>query len=89
MTLMRCLCTVQNPQGIHCRVATKLAGVSASFDAVVEIVTEADRVVVSSILDVLSLGLGLGKEVCLEARGPDADRALEAVKDVLCHPENP
>ncbi len=82
-------CIVRNRRGIHCRVATRLASVVEAYDAVVEIVTDQEQIVVSSILDILSLGLGRGREVTLKANGPDAVEALAAVESVLCQAEDP
>ena len=82
-------CTVCNPKGIHCRVATKMAEITKAFDARVRLTSSGESVDCSAILDVLSLGLARDSRVCLAARGPDADKVLAALAELLSQPEDP
>ncbi len=65
---------VNNPKGIHCRVATRLAEIVANHDAEVRIINQGEPADCSSILDVLSLGLAQGSLVGFTAHGPEADK---------------
>ena len=82
-------CRVQNPKGIHCRVATRLAQIVAEHDATVQITGSDGPVDCSSILDILSLALVHGSRVRLAAEGPDADRVLAAVERLLSRSDDP
>jgi hypothetical protein len=49
-------------------------------------VGETQRFSADSILELLSANLGCGNRVILEATGPEADRALDAVAGLLVEP---
>lgn len=68
--------TVLNPQGLHARPAALLARRVAEFDATVTLA----GVDASSLLSLMGLGLEQGATVVLEARGPQAGPAAEAVQ---------
>lgn len=68
--------TVLNPQGLHARPAALLARRVAEFDATVTLA----GVDASSLLSLMGLGLEQGATVVLEARGPQAGLAAEAVQ---------
>ncbi|WP_454300328.1 dihydroxyacetone kinase phosphoryl donor subunit DhaM [Salana multivorans] len=68
--------TVLNPQGLHARPAALLARRVAEFDATVTLA----GVDASSLLSLMGLGLEQGTTVVLEARGPQAGPAAEAVQ---------
>jgi len=76
-------CTVQVPRGIHCRVAVALAETVAGYRADVAIAANGRQVGLSSIVEVLSLGISRGTMVVLSGRGPDAVGAVRAVEQVL------
>jgi phosphotransferase system HPr (HPr) family protein len=89
MTVVSRQCRVRNPNGIHCRVATKLAEIISGYEATVRITVSDGMVDCSSILDILSLALVHGSLVRFTARGPDADKALAAVEDLLSSTGDP
>lgn len=68
--------TVRNPQGLHARPAAQLAALAGSFDALVTI----GGVDAASLLSLMGLGLAEGDTVALEASGPQATEALDAVR---------
>lgn len=82
-------CTVHNPRGLHCRVANRMAEIVAAFDARVQLIALEEIADCSAILDVLSLGLAWNSQVCLTARGPDAEKVLAALSDLLSQTEDP
>ncbi len=71
---------VNNPKGVHCRVAAQLAEIVASHDAEVRIINQGEPADCSSILDVLSLGLVQGSLVGFTAHGPEADKMPVEIK---------
>ena len=68
--------TVLNPQALNARPAALLARRVAEFDATVTLA----GVDASSLLSLMGLGLEQGATVVLEARGPQAGLAAEAVQ---------
>jgi phosphocarrier protein HPr len=70
---------VTNPHGLHARPADMLAKVASRFQSQVEIIRGDERIDGRSILAILTLAATQGTELVLEARGPDAQAALDAL----------
>ncbi len=68
-----------DPEGLHARPAAELVKLAGRFDATVTVNGANAR----SLLAVLALGLRHGDAVTIEADGPDAAAAVEAVRDLL------
>ena len=76
--------TVSNPNGVHCRVAERLISIISEHEATVQLTgQEGEPVDCTSILEILSLGLGCGSSVCFTAQGPDAHQVADAVEHLL------
>jgi phosphocarrier protein len=75
--------TVNNPQGLHARPAELLARRALDFESQIEVIKEDLRVDAKSILHILTLGASQGTELVLEARGADAEQAVEALVAVI------
>ncbi len=65
--------------GIHARPAARIGEAARAFEADVEIVHGERRANVRSAVALMGLGLKLGDEISIEAQGPDAHAALDAV----------
>jgi len=76
---------ITNPQGLHMRPITALLEKSKQFNAEVTLVKDHNRVSVRHVIDMLTLAVVPGSEVTLEASGPDAAAALEALAHVIEH----
>lgn len=74
----RCLLIV-NKKGLHARAAAKFARLAASFDADVQVSRLDMSVPGTSIMGLMMLGAGLGSEIYLRAKGPQAEMALDAL----------
>ena len=74
---------VTNPQGIHARPADLLAKTANRFSSQIEIVKGSERVDGKSILSILTLAATEGTELSLEADGPDAEEALNALAELV------
>jgi phosphotransferase system HPr (HPr) family protein len=70
---------VANSQGLHARPADMLAREARKWQSRIELIGEAQRVDGKSILDVLTLAAETGTRLVVEATGPDAREALEAI----------
>jgi phosphocarrier protein HPr len=74
---------IRNKQGLHARPAEKFVRLAAQFDAKIELIKEGRRVSATSIIDLLTLGAAEGTQLTLEAEGPDAQAAIEALADLV------
>jgi len=70
---------ISNPQGLHARPAELFARLALKFEADIEVIRDDHHVDAKSILHVLTLGAAQGTELTLQARGSDAEAALEAL----------
>jgi phosphocarrier protein HPr len=74
---------IRNAQGLHARPAEKFARLAGQFQSRIELVREGRRVEASSIMELLTLGAAQGTELILEAEGPDAEEAVEALAKLV------
>jgi phosphocarrier protein HPr len=70
---------IKNPQGLHARPAELLARRALMFQSQIEVVKDDLRVDAKSILHILTLGASQGTQLVLEARGSDAEEAVETL----------
>jgi phosphotransferase system HPr (HPr) family protein len=70
---------VANSQGLHARPADMLAREARKWQSRIELVADAQRADGKSILEVLTLAAEAGTRLVVEATGPDAQQALEAI----------
>ena len=76
-------CRINNPKGVHCRVAGKLTEIIASHDAEVQICHQDEQIDCTSILEILSLALIRGSRVEFLAHGSEADKVQAAINQLL------
>ena len=72
-----------NPQGLHMRPADMFVRVANRFSAKVQIAKDNQFVDGKSILSILTLAASQGTELVIEARGPDAQDAAEALAELV------
>jgi phosphocarrier protein NPr/phosphocarrier protein len=70
---------VVNAQGLHARPADLLAREARKWQSRIELVAAAQRADGKSILELLTLAAESGTRLVVEATGPDALEALEAI----------
>lgn len=79
MTARRTL-EIVNVRGLHARASRKLAELALSYESTrIVIRHDADEADARSLMDLMMLGVGVGQEIEVEARGPEAEQAIEAV----------
>ena len=66
-------------QGLHARPADMVAREARKWQSRIELVADAQRADGKSILEVLTLAAEAGTRLVVEATGPDAQQALEAI----------
>ena len=80
---MRIEVTVLNKLGLHARPASEFVRCARAFKSTIIIKKNDETFSAASILDVLSANLDCGSAFLLEAEGPDAEAALEHLKNLL------
>ncbi len=74
---------VLNALGLHLRPALKFVDLALKYQAEVRVHYNGNDFNGKSILDLTSLAAELGSRLELEARGPDASEAVEALADLF------
>jgi len=72
---------VVNVKGLHARASRKLAELALGYESTrIFVRREDEEADARSLMDLMMLGAGVGSEVEIEARGPQAEEALAAVE---------
>ena len=74
---------IRNKLGLHARAATKLAQLAMQFDAEVSLFQGEKSAPANSVMGLLMLESSQGKEVRIEAKGKDAQAALDAICQLI------
>lgn len=83
MSITRTL-QIVNKKGLHARASRKLAELALSYDNTrISVRREADEADARSLMDLMMLGAGIGDEVEIETRGPQAEEAMAAVAALI------
>jgi phosphocarrier protein HPr len=70
-------------QGLHARPASILVHEASKFDSTINLEYKGKAVNLKSIMGVMSLGIGLGAEIKINADGHDENEALHALQDLM------
>jgi phosphotransferase system HPr (HPr) family protein len=65
--------------GLHIRPAEQLARLANQFVSQIGLIYESQRVDAKSIMEMLTLGAAHGSHLVIEARGDDAQQAVDAI----------
>ena len=71
---------ISNPTGLCLRGASSISKLARGFQSTIEIVKDGERVNATNVLQVVSLAVECGSQLVLEAKGPDANEALDALQ---------
>lgn len=83
MTITRTL-QIVNKKGLHARASRKLAELALAYDSTrISVRKESDEADARSLMDLMMLGAGIGDEVEIEVRGPQAEEAMAAVEALI------
>ena len=83
MGLKRTL-TIVNVRGLHARASRRLAELALGYEGTTIVVRRDDEQAdARSLMDLMMLGAGLGSDVEVEADGPDAAQALDAIEALI------
>jgi phosphocarrier protein HPr len=70
---------ISNRLGLHARPSAQLTQVAGKFTSEIYIAKGSRRVNAKSIMGVMMLAAGPGSTVTVDAEGPDAEQAIDAV----------
>ena len=70
---------IRNKRGLHARASAKFVQLADSFDAEISVTKGEQTVGGTSIMGLMMLAAAPGCEIVVDATGPEADKALEAV----------
>lgn len=71
--------TIRNKRGLHARASAKFVQLAESFDAEITVTKGEQSVGGTSIMGLMMLAAAPGCDITVNATGPEADDALEAV----------
>ena len=75
---------IVNVRGLHARASRKLAELALSFDGTTVMVRREDEQAdARSLMDLMMLGAGIGSDIEVEADGPEAEKALNAIEALV------
>ena len=74
---------VTNPQGLHARPADVFVKLASRYQAKIDVIKDGERVDGKSILAILTLAAVEGTQLAIEATGPDAEAALDALTELV------
>jgi phosphocarrier protein HPr len=83
MSLTRTL-QITNKKGLHARASRKLAELALGYESTrINVRREDEEADARSLMDLMMLGAGIGDEVEIETRGPQAEEAMAAVEALI------
>lgn len=75
---------ITNKKGLHARASRKLAELALSYESTrISVRREGEEADARSLMDLMMLGAGIGDEVEIEVRGPQAEEAMAAVEILI------
>jgi phosphocarrier protein HPr len=74
---------IRNRAGMHARAAVKFVQLASHFQSDIRVVRGGTSVNGKSIMGLLTLVAALGFSIVIEAEGPDAQAAVEALADLV------
>ena len=77
--------TIQLPSGLEARPVAMLVQVASQYESAIYVQSEQRRVNAKSIMGMMTLALGSGDNVTVEAEGSDEEATAKAIVDYLKH----
>jgi len=72
-----------NERGLHARASAKFVKLASGYDAEVRVGRDGQMVDARSIMGLMMLAAGVGSTVEIEAEGPQAEEALDALTALI------
>lgn len=74
---------IVNRLGLHARAAAKLVQTASDFESRISLASDSEEVDAKSILGILLLAAAQGSSVVVRCDGPDEEKALEAIAELV------
>jgi phosphocarrier protein HPr len=74
---------ITNQRGLHARASAKFVKCAEGFDAEITVTRDGMSVPATSIMGLMMLGAAMGTSIMVEARGNQAEDALEALAQLV------
>ena len=71
--------SITNQRGLHARASAKFVKCAEAFDAEITVTRDGMSVPATSIMGLMMLGAAIGTSIMVEAKGTQAEEALEAL----------
>jgi phosphocarrier protein HPr len=76
---------IVNRKGLHARASAKFVKCAECFDAVIRVTRDGQSVGGTSIMGLMMLAAGIGSTILIEAEGPEAPEAIDALVQLVRH----
>jgi len=74
---------IVNTKGLHARASAKFVQTASKFDAQVSVQKDGHAVSGTSIMGLMMLGAGIGSDLTLSSKGPQAQEAMDALQALV------
>ena len=74
---------ITNQRGLHARASAKFVKCAETFDAEITVTRDGMSVPATSIMGLMMLGAAMGTSIMVEARGNQAEEAVEALTQLV------
>jgi len=75
--------TITNGTGLHARPASLLINNAVQFDSKMKMIYDGREANLKSIISLMSLAVGAGEDVVIQADGADEEEALDAIVNLI------
>ena len=75
--------TIVNRLGLHARPAAMFVRIASRFRSEVWVAKEGEQINGKSIMGLMMLAAGQGSKLTIKCEGPDADKAMEELEDLI------
>jgi phosphocarrier protein HPr len=74
---------IVNQRGLHARASAKFVKCAEGFDANIQVSRDGQTVPATSIMGLMMLAAAMGTSITVEASGPEADKAVDALSALV------
>ena len=83
MTTLQRELDITNQRGLHARASAKFVKCAEGFDAAITVSRDGQSVPGTSIMGLMMLAASMGTSITVEASGPQAEAALQALNELV------
>ena len=83
MTTLQRELDITNQRGLHARASAKFVKCAEAFDAAITVSRDGQSVPGTSIMGLMMLAASMGTSITVEASGPQAEAALQALNELV------